>query len=126
MNRHEHAALIHAAVLSYCYGFVVSLVCVPSLVIIVMKDLKVPELIPLILAILLILDYILFVLSVFLSALGLHQALEHIHGSRTETTFSRLPAVWKAAFVTSWSTSMLVIACVCVLSCKFQLLHKKL
>ena len=39
--------------LSYYHGFVVSFVCIPSLLLIVMKDLKVPELIPLILAVLL-------------------------------------------------------------------------
>ena len=123
-NRHRHARLIHAAVLSYCYGFVVSFVCVPSLVLIVMKDLKVPELIPLILAVLLVIDYILFVLSIFLSALGLHQALHHIEGSETDTAFSRLPTVWKAAFITSWVTSVVVIVSSCAASCKFRLFQK--
>ena len=124
MTRHEHAALIHAAVLSYCYGFVVSLVCFPSLVIIVMKDLKVPELIPLVMAILLILNYILFVLSILLSSIGLHQALQQIAGSDKESTFSRLPGIWKAAFIISWITSILVIISSCVASCKFRLFQK--
>eukprot|EP01084_Bolivina_argentea_P209134 356303_1 len=90
---HHHAVMIHVAVISYLFVFLISCICFPILIIIWMKKLKVSEAIVWTLGIFLILDCVMVILTWLISFIGLHQSFEFIHGSTTETTYSNLPVV---------------------------------
>ena len=118
LNRHEDAKMIHVAVISYLFGYIIIFIAVPTLSFIYVSKPNISEAIPWTFIIFLIMDYLLFILIFVLSAIGLNQSLRTIHNSDTITAYSSLPFVWKSAFMTSWITSTLMMIGASVLSCK--------
>eukprot|EP01083_Nonionella_stella_P153002 491066_1 len=109
-EQHQHVIMIHVSVISYLIGFIISLFCFPTLMILVTANTNITRAIPWTLVIFMVLDYFMFLLMFVLSFIGLYQSLATIHNqAEPRSTFSSLPFIWKSSFLSSWAISTIIV-----------------